>query len=769
MNNTRSCAVAVLTTAILLALASPSHGATYVVDRGHPQASDANPGSEALPWRTISHAAATVSAGDTVYVKAGTYPERVVIQRSGAAGAEIVFAAYPGHTVTIDGTHVTVPEFSGLVSLQGAHYVRFQGFHVTQAGPTTSSAGIQVEDCSHVTIADNHTSHTASSGILVWHSTNVVVAGNDVERAMTTGAASRNECITVGRTTNFEVANNHVHDTMQPRGEGIDIKDGSSHGSVHHNTVAHVPSVGIYVDAWDQHTHDISVHSNTVHDVDGDGIAMASEQGGLLERIEIYNNVSYHNRYVGLNISDCCIASHPMSDIRIVNNSFWGNGWGEWGGGLANANAQAQGVVIRNNAVAGNLSFEIAFEGVSPAGSTLDHNLIGAWHGYPDEVCGTDCQVGDPRWVNPSAGDFHLQAGSPAIDRGSATDAPAVDFEGTSRPQGHGVDIGAFEYRSGSSCALSCSATVPTTGTAGAPVAFAGGATASDCSGPVTYAWDFGDSSPPSAEQNPSHTYAGPGTYTWRLTARVDAESCTKTGTIAIAGPTATYTWIVPAVAHNPGAAGSTWRTDLAVVNRSATSAAITVTFYPFPAGEAVTATRTLAAGATVEWRDVVSSVLGLAIDTKGAMHAASTTPLFITARTYNQESPTRTYGQYLPALTAAQGIGAGQVGVLSHLKKNAGFRTNLGVVNLGSVPCTVRVRLFGAGGTQVGASRDLTVDPGRWVQQNDIFSLAGAGTQDIAYATVASPSPGCMFWAYASVVDNATNDPTTIPVLVQE
>jgi hypothetical protein len=45
------------------------------------------------------------------------------------------------------------------------------------------------------------------------------------------------------------------------------------------------------------------------------------------------------------------------------------------------------------------------------------------------------------------AGDYHLQAGSPAIDKGFSTSAPLTDFDGKARPQGAGVDIGAYESR----------------------------------------------------------------------------------------------------------------------------------------------------------------------------------------------------------------------------------------------------------------------------------------------------------------------------------
>ena len=47
-------------------------------------------------------------------------------------------------------------------------------------------------------------------------------------------------------------------------------------------------------------------------------------------------------------------------------------------------------------------------------------------------------------WVNPPAFDFHLTAGSPARDAGSAQYAPATDREG--KPRSGAPDAGAYEF-----------------------------------------------------------------------------------------------------------------------------------------------------------------------------------------------------------------------------------------------------------------------------------------------------------------------------------
>ena len=96
-------------------------GMVYYVDTNHPQASDSNPGSESLPWKTITRANA-VNAGDTVYIKAGVYDTTIAPDHSGTATAPITFRNYGTDVVTISNT-------SYGILLDGKSYIVVQGIN----------------------------------------------------------------------------------------------------------------------------------------------------------------------------------------------------------------------------------------------------------------------------------------------------------------------------------------------------------------------------------------------------------------------------------------------------------------------------------------------------------------------------------------------------------------------------------------------------------------------------------------------------------------
>jgi len=423
-----------------------TNSAIYYVS---PSGNDSNPGNDTQPWLTIQKAAKTMVAGETVYIKAGIYRERVIPFKSGTTGNYITYAAYEGDISTIDGSGISLPNWdSGLFHVSSRSYIKISGLRVINAGPNQNNAGIYVENSDHIVIERNYTHNTVSSGIGVWNSNNIVIDGNEVTLSCNDG---EQECITVAGTHTFEIKNNHIHQGGPGTlgGEGIDAKDGSSNGKIYKNHVHHLNRLGIYVEAWDKHTYGIEVFQNRVHDIaNNDGLALASEKGGLLEDISVTNNISYNNGLSGFSITNAGSAStHPVKDITIINNTFYDNGKSSWGGGISIENKDVQDIVIRNNICGQNLTYQIFVE-YPVQNLVVDHNFIDGYKGYKGEIRGTNYKEGDPMFVNPTESDFHLEGTSQAINNGSALSAPNVDFDGYKRPQGEGYDIGAYEFLS---------------------------------------------------------------------------------------------------------------------------------------------------------------------------------------------------------------------------------------------------------------------------------------------------------------------------------
>lgn len=76
-------------------------GPAYYVDslRGD----DGKDGSKDSPWRTINHAQSRLKAGDTLYLRGGTFYEHVIVSRTGRDKAPITIRSYPGEQAVLDG------------------------------------------------------------------------------------------------------------------------------------------------------------------------------------------------------------------------------------------------------------------------------------------------------------------------------------------------------------------------------------------------------------------------------------------------------------------------------------------------------------------------------------------------------------------------------------------------------------------------------------------------------------------------------------------
>jgi len=483
----------------------PPDTATYFVSTS---GSDANPGTEAAPWRHINKAAQTAIPGSTVKVRGGTYNEMVTVTVSGSAAAGYTtFQSYPGETAVIDGTGVTVGSGAhDVILMENRSYLRWKGFELRNfrtAEVDNEINGISIYGASHhIEIIGNHIhdietnvdsdSGTSAHGIVVLGTnpaaaiTDVVIDSNHLHNLRT----GYSEALTLnGNVTNFRITNNEVHDTNNI---AIDMAghydvcpteecDVVRNGLVSGNRVYNVDSAcnpayhgsftgcggdrsagGIYVDGSD-----IVIERNNVFRANH-GIDLASEhEGKATSSVTVRSNVITESTSVGIGMGGSDDGPGNADNCNITNNTLYNNGAVMWSADI-NIQHNTHHNTIKNNIVYGNgLGYFISSEFDDSYGNVVNNNLYFApagrsvrflWNGVEysslssyQTGTGNDTagQFSDPRFVNLATPDLHLQATSPAIDHGDASvlTAGELDYDGNARNQGAAPDQGAYEHQ----------------------------------------------------------------------------------------------------------------------------------------------------------------------------------------------------------------------------------------------------------------------------------------------------------------------------------
>lgn len=222
--------------------------------------------------------------------------------------------------------------------------------------------------------------------------------------------------------------------------------------------------------------YNFAVHDNVIHDVDRDGINFG---GPSTTGIRIYNNIIYRT---GLGTSnECCgkggnagrsgiqMTAGLLDGSEIFNNTLFDNQGDEGQIRLAGKNMKVYNNIFYvdtcfRNTDAGqtgctdnNGQYFYSLESYLDTSTLTAKNNV--WYSVvqpPRQAVpswDTNPITSNPNFVDSTnpARNFHLQAGSPAIDAGTAVSV-SRDFDGTLRPQNGLFDIGAYEY-----CASNCS------------------------------------------------------------------------------------------------------------------------------------------------------------------------------------------------------------------------------------------------------------------------------------------------------------------------
>ncbi|HEY8181453.1 MAG TPA: hypothetical protein VII32_04395 [Thermoanaerobaculia bacterium] len=223
--------------------------------------------------------------------------------------------------------------------------------------------------------------------------------------------------------------------------------------------------------------------------------------------------------------------------------------------------------------------------------------------------------------------------------------------------------------------------------------------------------------------------------------------------------------YVLPGMADFASAV-SNFHSDIRIFNASPFAVNATATFYPQGNGTPVVRAVSIGVGEIKVYNNVLPGLFG-ATGTGGSIVVTTpaNTPLVVSGRTYSNDAASGgTFGQFIPAVTPAEGIGLGDAPLqVLQLEQSANFRSNLGLNELTGNPVTVQIGAV-VDGSKTAASTEVTLAPSEFRQLGSVLASLNAGNSYNGRVTVRVTSGSGRVTAYGSVVDNLTSDPTYVP-----
>lgn len=428
----------------------------YIATSGSDTTGD---GSINKPFKTFGKAQSMVGPGSTVYVRGGTYNEKIIISTgSGSASSVAMYKPYNGESVTLDGTGISLTPTQGLVTLYGVSYITFSGFNITNS----SGRGLVVDASNNVLAQNNKIHHTQYQAFLGAGS-NITFDSNEVYSAGLSNVNGSFGCGTPGcsnggwpaivstwkkpdgsASQNINITNNKVYNSW---GEGIDLimVDG---GSIKDNKVYDNYSVLIYLD----HARNITISGNYLYNQNStfyrnskpaDGILLAAESCCVPnpnfdnENIIIANNLilntknalAYWNAGTGRTYRNLKVFYNDIKD-SVQNAGYFDS-------------ASTSGNEFRDNIVYGNF--------VTPNASSWAFSNNNWPGGKPSIDSSSTSFSADPQFIGPissgsyatSAEPYKLMSSSSSINKGIPT-IVTNDYFGTTRTST--PTVGFYQY-----------------------------------------------------------------------------------------------------------------------------------------------------------------------------------------------------------------------------------------------------------------------------------------------------------------------------------
>jgi parallel beta-helix repeat protein len=391
---------------LVLLLHATAWGATYTVSTGGNDSSCSN-------IRTIRFAINNCARnpGDIVDIRGGSYPEQLhgllgTSWASGSSGNPIIIRGHAGETVTLNpstsGDHYTV------IYLSDVSWITFDNLTIdgSNLNINLGMQGIKPDTgTDHITIQNCRIHHFNPNCELTGEAFENCGGGMGIQGAGANAVLRNNEIHHVGYGVYLAVPNglfegNYIHDTL---GFGFHIYAGGCSNCSQNMVIRNN-----HVDHGGQ---DPFPDNGT-----GCGMVFASGGPGF-----IYNNLFTNHEY------GCGIQLYGSSfNVQVTNNTIVGNVG-------ACMEVSSSGHNIRNNICYANGN------DITGSGSAT---IVENW---PNNQ--------NPQFANLSAGDYHLQGGSQAINFGHIQPGVTVDkdnnMRGSSGAVGWPTAAGAYEFGTG--------------------------------------------------------------------------------------------------------------------------------------------------------------------------------------------------------------------------------------------------------------------------------------------------------------------------------
>ena len=403
---------------LILLTPIPSWAATYyVAQTGDDSSSCATSQTITTPKLTFVSAVGCLNAGDTLYIRGGTWTTQIDLQgpnKTGTADGWITIAGYPGETVTIQYAEtISGPGYGAIKARGNRGYFIFENLVLDGINSSDDSrGGWAFRDGNHdFTLKNIEIKNFKNASALQIMGDNITISHcklhDQFSALLTSGTFHYGVYYHHG--SNAIIEYTEIYNNV---GGGVQVYPGPSTGAVIRNNYIHDNN------QWP------SVH------VGGIEILASNVGGGAISNLDIYGNKITDNgshvsagTAIGLEVNQ--LAGNPtVSGVRVHNNVFYGNK----SGGLQISGATAD---VRNNINTGNGGVQLTNSG----SSTITHQAC-----TTAESCGATSKIAltSSTACFVSSSDHRLAQGTnPCRDAGIAV---------STRPSPVGAtDIGAFE------------------------------------------------------------------------------------------------------------------------------------------------------------------------------------------------------------------------------------------------------------------------------------------------------------------------------------